>query len=333
MSLPLLAVVGALGAQGSGVVSAMLASPEPQYQIRALTSNVSSEAACRLAENPGVSVEFVDLNSQDSVLKAFRDASYIFANTAFPIGTSITEGPAAAQKAEEEYGLNVVRAAGQISSLRHIVWSTLPDAEGITGGRYHIPHFQSKIPAEKYLQDPKNGLAGRTTFLRVVFYASNLKLDLYKPLYIKAIQKHALILPCLPASRFPFIGDERHNTGTIVRAIFSQPEKAMGNFVLGVSEYISCSDWAHALSEALSQQGTNIEVLFLETTLESYKSLRGHHAVEIGYMVDFFSDLKEESYTKGTTGSTLTPKDLGVQTSIISAEDMLKDMNWSSILA
>lgn len=187
MSLPLLVVVGALGSQGSGVVSAMLATPEPRYQIRALTSDPSSEAASSLATNPRISVEFVDLNSQDSVLKAFRGASYIFANTAFLIGVSITEGPAAAQKAEQECALNVVRAAAQISSLRHIIWSTLPDAESITCGKYHIPHFQSKIPAERYLQDPKNGLAGRSTFLRVGFYASNLKLDLYKPLYIVSI--------------------------------------------------------------------------------------------------------------------------------------------------
>lgn len=187
MSLPLLVVVGALGSQGSGVVDAMLAASEPQYQIRALTSDPSSKAARSLATNPRVSVELVDLNSQDSVLKAFRGADYIFANTAFPIGLSITEGPDVAQKAEQEYGLNVVRAAARISSLRHIIWSTLPDAEGITGGKYHIPHFQSKVTAEKYLQDPKNGLVGRTTFLRVGFYASNLKLDLYKPLYIVSI--------------------------------------------------------------------------------------------------------------------------------------------------
>ncbi|KAM0473424.1 hypothetical protein ACHAPX_008171 [Trichoderma viride] len=333
MSLPLLVVVGALGSQGSGVVSAMLAASKPQYQIRALTSDTSSLSARSLATNPRISVEYVDLNSQDSVLKAFRDANYIFANTAFPIGMSIAEGPAFAQKAEQEYGMNVVRAAAQISSLRHIVWSTLPDAESITDGKYHIPHFQSKVPAEKYLQNPKNGLLGKSTILRVGFYASNLKLGLYKPLYIKAIEKYVLILPCLPTSRFPFTGDESRNTGTVVRAILSQPEKTLGNYVLGVSEYMSCSDWAHTFSKALSQQGKNVEVSFLETTLESYSRLQGHHAAEIGSMMEFFSDLKEESYTKGTAGSVLTPEDLGVQASMVSAEAMLEGMDWSSILA
>lgn len=353
MSLPLLVVVGALGSQGSGVVSAMLAASKPQYQIRALTSDTSSLSARSLATNPRISVEYVDLNSQDSVLKAFRDANYIFANTAFPIGMSIAEGPAFAQKAEQEYGMNVVRAAAQISSLRHIVWSTLPDAESITDGKYHIPHFQSKVLAEKYLQNPKNGLLGKSTILRVGFYASNLKLGLYKPLYIvslpektntdtktnvssfyqKAIEKYVLILPCVPTSRFPFTGDESRNTGTVVRAILSQPEKTLGNYVLGVSEYMSCSDWAHAFSKALSQQGENVEVSFLETTLESYSRLQGHHAAEIGSMMEFFSDLKEESYTKGTAGSVLTPEDLGVQASMVSAEAMLEGMDWSSILA
>lgn len=141
-----------------------------------------------------------------------------------------------------------------------------------------------------------------------------------------------LILPCSPTSRFPFTGDESRNTGTIVSAILSQPEKTLGNFVLGVSEYMSCSEWANALSKALSQQGADVEVSFLETTLESYNRLRGHHAAEIGCMMDFFSNFKEDSYTKGTAGSILTPGDLGVQKSMIYAESMLKDMNWSSIL-
>ncbi|KAL7931796.1 hypothetical protein V8C35DRAFT_103285 [Trichoderma chlorosporum] len=332
MSPSLLVVVGALGTQGSGVISAMLTTPESQFQIRALTSDPLSEAAVNLAENPRVAVEFVDLKSQESVLKAFRDANYIFANTAFPIGVSISNGPAAAQEVEEEYGLNIARAASQISSLRHIIWSTLPEAESISNGKYRIPHFQSKIAAERYLQDPANGLVEKTTFLRVGFYTSNLKLDLYKPLYVKASQKYVLILPCLPASRFPFAGDERQNTGTIVRAIFTQPDKTLGKFVLGVSEYLSCSDWARALSTALSQQGTNVDVSFLETTLQSYNNLRGHHATEIGYMLKFFSDFKEESFIGGTAGLILTPQDLGVQGSMISVEDMLKSMNWSSIL-
>lgn len=96
---------------------------------------------------------------------------------------------------------------------------------------------------------------------------------------------------------------------------------------------MSCSEWANTFAKALSHQGTNVEVSFLETTLESYNRLQGHHAAEIGCMMDFFSDLKEESYTKGTAGSILTPEDLGVQTSMISAEVMLKEMDWSSILA
>lgn len=141
-----------------------------------------------------------------------------------------------------------------------------------------------------------------------------------------------IILPCSPESRFPFVGDERHNTGTIVRAIFSQPEKSLGKFVLGISEHISCSDWAHALSIALRQQERNATVSFVETTLDSYNSLRGHHAAEIGYMLNFFSELKEQSYIKGTAGPILTPEDLGVQKSMISAEDMLKCMDWSSII-
>jgi hypothetical protein len=184
MDAPLIVVVGALGAQGGSVVSAYLASQKSEnFRIRALTSNTSSDAALSLAKNPRVTVVGVDLNSPESLVAAFQDANFIFANTVFPPETFITKGGVAAQGLEERHGLNIAQAASKIPSLQHLVWSTLPDALKVTNGKYVIPHFQSKIPAELYLSDPKNGMNSKTTYLHIGLYGSNLERPPYLPIY------------------------------------------------------------------------------------------------------------------------------------------------------
>ena len=192
MSLPILTVVGATGAQGSSVVSVFASAPNPQYHIRALTSDISTPSAIRIATLPNVSVIYTDLSSTDSLISAFKDSTFIFANTYFPPPVFLDGGPLAAQNFEAEQGLNIVTAASKIASLKHIIWSTLPDSLEFTQGRYDIPHFQSKIPAQKFLLDPQNGLNEKTTFLRVGLYGSNLVREPYRPL-------HIVRSPCLPS--------------------------------------------------------------------------------------------------------------------------------------
>ena len=181
MSFPIVVVVGALGLQGAGVVS-VYTSPaySSKYHVRALTSNTSSEAATTLAAKPNVSVVSVDLNSIDSVLAAFKDATFIFANTIFHIQTFLSQGAAAVQQREEQQGLNIVRAASQITSLQHLIWSTLPDSVTISNGKYDIPHFQGKVPAEKYARSEESGLAAKTTYLHVGFYGTNAQRPPYR---------------------------------------------------------------------------------------------------------------------------------------------------------
>lgn len=187
MSPPIAVVVGALGAQGSGVVSALLASSKP-YKIRALTSNIASPDATRLANgSPEVEVVKADLTSVDSLVSAFKGATFIFANTVFRAEIFMTQGAEAAQELEATQGLNLVRAASEVAkhgTLKHLIWSTLSNAEKTSGGKYKIPHFQSKVPADEYILDESNGLKDKTTFLRVGMYGSNLKRIPYVPVYV-----------------------------------------------------------------------------------------------------------------------------------------------------
>ncbi|CEL08939.1 hypothetical protein ASPCAL12084 [Aspergillus calidoustus] len=329
MTPPIAVIVGALGAQGSSVLSTLLKS-KSHYKIRALTSNATSPDAIRLAySNPNIEVLQADLSSPPSLLAAFTGASIIFANTVFRPDVFLTRGAAAAEELEASQGLNIVQAASKVAStLQHFIWSTLPDGEGITGGKYKIPHFQSKIPAERYLLDPANGLVGKTTFLRVGMYGSNLVRDPYKPVFVKEQGKYIMTLPCSPSTVIPFVGSETPNVGVIVDAIIRQPEKTLGKFVLGVSEYLTAAEWAAALSA-----GSNVEVTFSETSLEDYERRWGPIGTEIGLMFRFIEELGQGSFAAGADGSLIvTPKDLGVQGLLHSTEDSLRKFRWGEIL-
>ena len=184
MALPILTVVGATGIQGASVIAALHSATQPQYQIRAMTSSPSSPAATRLANQPNISVVAVDLNSYDSVLSAFEDSTLIYANTIFDPKAFASGGAAGAQRQEEQQGLNIVRAAAKIASLKHLIWSTLPDTVTISDGKYDVPHFHGKIPAEKFVKSAESGLADRTTLFRIGMYGSNLGNTLYRPIYV-----------------------------------------------------------------------------------------------------------------------------------------------------
>lgn len=168
-------------------MSAFLSYAVPQYHIRALTSNASSPAAADLAAKPNVSVVQANLNSVKDLLEAFANSTLIFANTQFEPGTFMARGPSGAETLEGQQGLNIAHAASQIPTLQHFNWSTLPDGVSISDGKYYIPHFQSKTVAEKYIRSSKSGLAGKTTFIRVGMYGSNLPMDSYRPRYIVSV--------------------------------------------------------------------------------------------------------------------------------------------------
>lgn len=185
MTLPILTVVGATGTQGASVVSALVqAGATPAYHIRALTSNVSSESAKQLAKHPNVTVAHVDINSVQSLEEAFKDSHAIFGNTVFSQTVFVQNGPDATRALEEQHGLNIVHAAAKIPSLKHLVWSTLPDSFAISKGIFSVPHFVAKIPAEKFIKDPANGLADKSSFLQVGMYGNNLSRPPYRPIWI-----------------------------------------------------------------------------------------------------------------------------------------------------
>jgi uncharacterized protein YbjT (DUF2867 family) len=68
-SLKIIAVTGATGAQGGGVVNIM--KKTPGWKVRALTRNVESDAAKKLSAE-GIEVVQADFDDASSLQKAFQ---------------------------------------------------------------------------------------------------------------------------------------------------------------------------------------------------------------------------------------------------------------------
>lgn len=188
-----LTVVGATGTQGGSVIDSALTAG--RYRVRALTRNPSSDKAKALAAR-GVEVVKADLNDHASLVKAFQVSRFapalaIYIMTTLQGSTAIYAvtdffepfaafGPEKAVEVETAQGINLAKAASQIPTLQHYIWSTLPNAKRISSGKYIVPHFDAKNKVDDHIKsDPV--LLAKTTFLWVTYYASNYQFPMFTP--------------------------------------------------------------------------------------------------------------------------------------------------------
>ena len=94
-----------------------------------------------------------------------------------------TSGPEKAVEVETAQGINLAKAASQISTLQHYIWSTLPNARRISNGKYTVPHFDAKNTVDDYIKND-SALLAKTTFLWVTFYASNYQFPMFTPNFL-----------------------------------------------------------------------------------------------------------------------------------------------------
>src|SRR3954447_14739025 len=158
MTKQTIAVVGGTGAQGGGVVDALLASG--QYAVRVASRNPASPSA-RALEKRGVQVVKGDLLEPGSLRAAFEGAHGSFVVTNF-------WDPTQAQN-ETEIGIAAVKEA-RAAGVQHFIWSTLPNAEKLSGGRLKLPHFTDKARVDDAVEAAK---FPRHTFVQAPFYFQN----------------------------------------------------------------------------------------------------------------------------------------------------------------
>src|SRR5689334_4492667 len=148
----LIAVIGATGQQGGAVVRALQGSNH--FKVRALSRN--PERHRELADE----VVTADLNRAESLRAAFEGAHGVFLVTNFwEQGTDELAEATAAVRAAQDAGVS------------HLIWSTLPDVEAISGGKFHVAHFTGKAKVDRIVAEAR---FSSHTFVIAPFYYQNL---------------------------------------------------------------------------------------------------------------------------------------------------------------
>src|SRR6516225_5178508 len=164
----IIAVVGSTGAQGGGLVRAILSDPNGGFAARAITRDPGKDKAKALA-GKGAEVVKADLDDVESLKKAFAGAYGVYAVTNFWEHFSGEK-----EKAQAKNIAEAAKAAG----VKHVIWSTLEDTRKLMSAddkrmpmlqeKYRVPHFDAKAEADAYF----SGLP--VTYLVTSFYWDNL---------------------------------------------------------------------------------------------------------------------------------------------------------------
>src|SRR6266849_316063 len=226
----LIAVIGATGHQGGGVLRALQASG--QFKVRALTRNPDKHR--ELAEE----VVEADLGRPETLKAAFAGGHGVFLVTNFQeAGTDELKQATAAVSAAKDAG------------VKHFIWSTLPNVEAISAGKFDVAHFTGKAKIDRVVQEA--GFANHT-FVIAPFYYGNFT-------GIMAPQKQAdgsvgWALPLDPTLRVIHMGDI-NELGNIVAGAFAHPDEAgNGQYLPLVGDFMSFNE----IVETLNRQGHNL---------------------------------------------------------------------------
>jgi len=276
----IIAVVGATGAQGGGLVRAILNDPTSGFAVRALTRKVESDKGKELKKF-GAEVVAADLDDLESLKKAFAGAYGAFLLTNFWEHFSPEKELAQAK--------NMAQAAKH-AGIQHAIWSTLEDTRRWVPlsdnrmptlmGKYKVPHFDAKGEADHLFAE----LGVPTTLLLTSFYWENLIFFGAGPKK-GPDDKLALTYP-MGAKKLPGIAVD--DIGKCALAIFKRGKEFIGKTVAISGEQLTGAQMAAALTKALGQ-----EVRYNDVPPEVYRNFGFPGADDLGNMFQFKRDFQE----------------------------------------
>ena len=277
----IIAVVGATGAQGGGLVRAILNSPGGGFAARAITRDVTSDKAKELAKL-GAEVVAGDVDDVESLKKAFAGAYGAYCVTFFWAHFS--------PEREKANALAMAQAA-KAAGIQHAIWSTFEDTRKLVPlsddrmptlmGKYKVAHFDAKNEANQAFTD----LGVPTTFLLTSFYWENL-------IYFGAGPKKgadgtlALTYP-MGDKKLPGIASE--DIGRCAYGIFRKGREYIGKTVGVAGEHLTGAQMAAALTKALRQ-----EVRYNDVPPDVYRGFGFPGAEDMGNMFQYKRDFEKE---------------------------------------
>jgi uncharacterized protein YbjT (DUF2867 family) len=276
----IIAVAGATGAQGGGLMRAILGDPNGGFAARGLTRNVKSEKAKDLA---GLGAELVEANVDDveSLKKAFKGAHGAYCVTFFWEHFS--------PEKEFNQASNMAHAAKH-AGLQHVIWSTFEDTRKWVPlsdtrmptlmGKYKVPHFDAKAEADHvFIQ-----LGLPVTFLLTSFYWDNL---IYFGMGPRKGPDGKLAIT-FPMGDKKLPGMAAEDIGKCAYGIFKKGREFIGKTVGIAGEHLTGTQMAAALTRALGQ-----EVRFNDVPPDVYRSLGFPGAADLGNMFQFKRDFEQ----------------------------------------
>ncbi len=277
----IIAVVGATGAQGGGLVRAIMNDPSGGFSARAITRDVNSDKAKELAKL-GAEVVAADVDDVESLKRAFAGAYGAFCVTFFWEHFS---------PEKELTHVKSMADAAKNASVEHVIWSTLEDTRKWVPlsddrmptlmGKYKVPHFDSKGQADHVFSE----VGVPTTFLLASFYWENL---IYFGMGPKKGPdgKLAMTFP-MGDKKLPGIAAE--DIGKCVYGIFKRGGEVIGKTIGIAGEHLTVAQMAEALTKALGQ-----EVGYNDVPPEVYRGFSFPGADDLGNMFQFYRDFEQD---------------------------------------
>ena len=276
----IIAVMGATGAQGGGLVQAILSDPSGQFAARAITRDVNSDKARALAKR-GADVVTADIDNEESLKKAFAGAYGAFCVTFFWEHFSPEKELAQA---------TAMACAAKHAGNQHVIWSTLEDTRKWVPlndnrmptlmGKYKVPHLDAKGEADA--EFAKLGVP--TTYLLTSFFWDNL---IHFGMGPKKGSDGKLAFT-LPMGDKKLPGMAAGDIGPCALGIFKKGREYIGKTVGIAGEHLTGAQMAAALTKALGQ-----EVRYNNVPPDVYRGFGFPGAEDLGNMFQFMRDFEE----------------------------------------
>jgi len=277
----IIAVLGATGAQGGGLVRAILADKSGDFTARALTRDVNSDKAKALADI-GAEVVAVDIDNYESLKKAFEGAYGVYAVTFFWEHMS---------PAKENAQAESIAKAAKADGVKHVIWSTLEDTRNwvplsdnrmpsLGDGKYKVPHFDGKGESNKYFTEQNLPV----TFLLTSFYWDNF---IYFGMGPKKGPDGKLAIT-IPMGDKKLPGIAAADIGKSAFGIFKKGNEFIGKTVGISGGHLTGKQMADSFTKALGQ-----EVVYNAVPFDVFRSFGFPGADDLGNMFQFKHDFED----------------------------------------
>jgi uncharacterized protein YbjT (DUF2867 family) len=270
----IIAVIGATGAQGGGLVRAILGDGAGPFSVRAITRHPESEKGKALAAL-GAIVVAGDADDPPSLRKAFAGAHGAFCVTNFWEHGS--------PERELKQASAMARAAKE-AGVAHVVWSTLEDTRKrvpladprlpTLKGRYKVPHFDAKGEADAIFARE----SGPTTYLLAAFYWDNFIGFGMGPR--KGPDGGLVLALPLGGGRLPGIAAE--DIGKCAYGVFRRGAELFGKRVGIAGEILTGPELAAGFSRVLGRT-----VAFYDMPFDQFRALGFPGADDLGNMFQY----------------------------------------------